>query len=279
MRSLLKIWVYSNIHIALIAFLLSLESNYLLGIQHDFKSPLFVFFSTLFIYNLGYYRAILFQDSAQRFHAEWMKLHVKYWVFSMLVSLIILLYLFSSFNRAAQYVIIFLSIISVLYIIHDLKFKGWKFSIRNIPYLKTFIVSSIWASITLLPQIFEYDLLYLKDQWSIMLLERFLFIFPIALMFDIRDLDSDPENLKTIAKSIGIRLTKIIAIISLLLGFYFYLKLPFGTGTNLLVGFLYVLMIISVLYSSKKREELYYSAWFDGLIGLHALFIIYQFLE
>ena len=278
MKSIIKIWIYSNLHIALIAFLLSLESNYLLGIASDLTSPLFVFFSTIFIYNLGYYSVILFNDDAQRYHAEWMTKHIKYWVFSMLIAVLGIIYLFSNYSFESQIVILALSVLSILYIIHDIRFFGIKFSIRDIPYFKTFIVSAIWVMITVLPQVIEYDLFKENTLWISLMLERFFFIFSITLMFDIRDIESDPDNFSTIPKSIGIKNTKVIAIISLIIGFYFYQLIPIFTSTSVSMSLLYIAMFASVLYSNKNRDELYYSAWFDGLIGIHALIVIYQLI-
>lgn len=278
MKSFLQIWVYSNIHIALIAFLLSLESNYLLGISDDYKSPLFVFFSTLFIYNLGYYRTILFNDEAQRYHADWMKKHVGYWIFSMLISLIAIIYLFSSYTLNAQIIIVVLSFISILYIIHDVNIYGFRLSIRNIPYIKTIIVSAIWVLITLMPQLIDHNLIEVKEMWVPIMMEHFFFILPITLMFDIRDLNSDPDYLLTIPRLLGSKTTKVIAALSLFTGFYFLLKIELPTLGYWEMLTLYLVMLTTVFYSDSKRGEMYYSAWFDGLIGIHAIIIIAQFI-
>lgn len=278
MRSILKIWVYSNIHISFIAFLLSIETNYLLGIPRELKSPLFVFFSTLFIYNLGYYRAILFGDEAQRFHAEWMRKNRSYWIFSLLISLLAIIYLFSSFSYPAQIAIIALSIVSLFYIIHDIRIKGITLSIRNIPYVKTVIVSLIWTLITVLPQLLDTNLLVEDLQWKALIMERFLFILPITLMFDIRDLNSDPENLQTIPRLVGVGKTKIFASVSLIIAYFFLLKLNIPAISQFAMLILYLLMIVSILFSNDKKSEFYYSAWLDGLMAFHAIIIILPFI-
>jgi hypothetical protein len=269
--------VYSNLHISLIAFLLSLETNYILGIEEDLKGPLLVFFSTLFIYNIGYYRSILFGVTAQRSQADWMARHFSYWIFSILISLLALLYIFSSFSVESQFLIGILSIISFIYIIHGITLFSKKISIRNIPYLKTFIVSAVWAMITTLPQIIDHQLFSYYHPWLFLIIERFLFIFPITLMFDIRDMESDPESLQTIPRRIGIKNSKILAVFSLVLGYYFFYNTGMNTEGLILIAFLYVMMILTVIKSSGSRSELFYSAWFDGMMGLHAIFVIAQF--
>lgn len=273
MKSLVKIWIYSNLHIALIAFFLSLECNYIFGIPQDIKSPLFVFFSTIFIYNLGYYRTILFGDKGQREAANWMKEHRSYWIFSMLIALIAISYIYSAYNLNIQLTLIVLTGISVSYVIHDINILGYRFSIRNIPMLKTVIVSAIWALVTVLPQLIEYEL-FDTTPWKIVLAERFLFILPITLMFDVRDQFSDPLSLKTLPKLIGVKFTKAIAITSLALSYVLFLRLQFPIQINIIMMLVFILMLIMILKSSSNRGEFYYSACFDGLIGIHALVVL-----
>jgi hypothetical protein len=277
LKKVIEIWVYSNFHIALIAFLLSLESNYILGIESDFKGPFFVFFSTLFIYNLGYYQAILFKKPAQRFHAEWMIKHIKYWIFSMLLSLIAILYLFSSFSYNAKIVIIVLSLISFFYIIHGVKIGKVNVSVRNIPFLKTIIVSLVWSLITIVPQAIDHEIIETSNSILPLILERFLFVLSITLMFDIRDMQSDPDSLATIPRLIGVNFTKGFALIALGFSFYFLIEIQMITPLFLMI-IVFSLMLLSILFSSTKRQDLFYSAWFDGLMGLHAIFIIYSFI-
>ncbi len=265
--------MYSNIHIALIAFLFSLETNYELGIGWDIKNPLFVFFSTLFIYNLGYYQAILFKKPPQRYHAEWMLKHITYWGFSMLLSLVFILYLFSSYTRETQLIIVLLSFISFIYIIHGIKIGKWKISIRSIPYVKTFIVSLVWAAITVLPQVIENDLLKDSTLWLPLLMGKLLFVLPIALMFDVRDIESDPEEFLTIPRAIGVKATKVLAVLSLFGAFYLFMQLPLSINPIYIMS-VYFLMLLSIVYSTPQRNELFYSAWFDSLMGIHAIVLI-----
>lgn len=236
-----------------------------------------MFFSTLLIYNLGFYRAVLFSDEAQRYHAEWMRKNRSYWVFSMLIALLAVLYLFSSFSHQAQLAIGALSLVSFFYIIHDINIYGFKLSIRNVPYIKTIIVSLIWALITVVPQLLDNNLIGEDIQWKVLLVERFLFILSITLMFDIRDINSDPEYLHTIPRLVGVRITKALAILFLFIGYVFLSKFDIPSYSKIAMLGLYLIMGVTILYSDDKRSEYYYSAWFDGLMGVHAIIIIATF--
>ena len=238
---------------------------------------LLVFFSTLFIYNLGFYRNILFGDEPQREHASWMRKNRTYWIFSLLSSLIVILYLYYSYSIEAKVFIAILSIISFLYIIHNISIFRIKISIRNIPFLKTIIVSIIWTLITIAPQVIESHLYTSDTPWINLLGWRFFFVLPITLMFDIRDINSDPERLKTIPRTLGSTWTKIIALLSLILALYFFLLMDFSAEIYFSIAIVYLLMIISIFNSDPKRGELYYSGWFDGLMALHSIIIISLF--
>ena len=83
---LFRALVYSNLHIALIAFVLSLETNVLFNVENLWTAPAFLFFTTLLIYNLGYYNAIFSSENSYRQQARWLKKHQIYWALSILTG-------------------------------------------------------------------------------------------------------------------------------------------------------------------------------------------------
>jgi hypothetical protein len=255
-----------------------MESNFIFDIKDDLKSPLLVFFSTLFIYNLGYYRTILFNGEPQRGSAEWMKKHSSYWIFSILFSLLAIIYIFSSFSIKSQAIVGILSLFSFLYIIHEIKFTRFTLSIRSIPVFKLVLVSGIWMLVTILPQLVEHDLFESQVAWQTLMAERFLFILPITMIFDVRDMESDPIDLKTLPKLTSVAFTKGLAILSLALAYFFFYNLQFPSLIDIIMLLLYLAMLVTILYSKSSRGELYYSGWFDALMGLHALIIIGYYL-
>jgi 1,4-dihydroxy-2-naphthoate octaprenyltransferase len=136
-------------------------------------------------------------------------------------------------------------------------------------------VSAIWALITLIPQVIDLHLFSIDHHWPMLLLERFFFILPITLVFDIRDIQSDPESLLTLPKLIGSKGTKFLAAISLFIGYYFLLHLNLSKEIIISMAVLYMLMFLSILYANEKRDELYFSGYMDALMGVHALVILF----
>jgi hypothetical protein len=269
-----RVWVYSNIHIALIAAALSLETNVLLNIRPLFVAPLFIFSATLLIYNLGYFKAIYSKEQSYREQARWMKARKTYWVFSMLLALSIIFFLVSDFNFKSQLILGFFGFLTTVYIMHDLKLFGKYFSIRSIPYLKVFIVAFTWSAVTILPQLMTSEFYFNDSNWKWLLFERFFFILSITLMFDVRDLQHDPKNLHTIPQSIGITRSKWLSFFFLAIALVGLFHLNLNHYQFIAILMIYFLTLIMIYHSHSDKDDIYYTGWFDGTIGLHAIAII-----
>jgi len=272
--NIFKSWVFSNIHIALIAAALSLETNIIFDIKPHGIAPAFIFFATLVIYNLGYFNALFSKEISYREQARWMKDNITYWIFSIMIGLIGLIYLITKFGYLGQLTIGIFGFITFIYILHGVNFFGKYISIRSIPYIKVFIVALTWSAITILPQIVDLKINLQELNWVWLLFERFFFILSITLMFDVRDLHRDPKNLHTFPQIIGVKKTKWLSAFFLGVASIGLIKLDLKSIQSLGILFTYMLILFMVYRSKPEKDEVFYTGWFDGLIGLHALVII-----
>lgn len=271
---LFRSWVYSNIHIALIAAALSLETNILLNVKPLGIAPGFIFSATLVIYNLGYFNAVFSKDQSFREQARWMKANRVYWVFSILIGLIALIYLVAKFGFLGQLIFGIFGFITFIYILHDVSLFGKHFSIRSIPYIKVFIVALTWSVITILPQFIDQKANLAALNWEWLLFERFFFILSITLMFDVRDLYHDSKKLHTFPQSIGVIKTKWMSVFFLGIASIGLINLDLTSIQLFGVVFVYMLTLFMVYRSKPDKDDIFYTGWFDGVIGLHALVII-----
>lgn len=269
-----KSWVYSNIHIALIAGALSLETNILLDVRPLGIAPLFIFFATLVIYNLGYFNALFSKEKSYREQARWMKVNLTYWVFSILIGLLALIYLIAKFGFLGQLTIGIFGLITFIYILHDVNLFGKYFSIRSIPYIKVFIVALTWSVITILPQIIDQAINLSEFKWRWLLFERFFFILSITLMFDVRDVHHDSKKLYTFPQILGLKYSKWLSVFFLGIASIGLFNLELTPKQLLGVLLIYFLTLFMVYWSEPDKDEVYYTGWFDGVIGLHAVVII-----
>jgi len=269
-----RTWVYSNIHIALIAAALSLETNIILDVRPLGIAPGFIFCATLVIYNLGYFTAMFSTERSYREQARWMKANMIYWVFSIMIGLIGLIYLVTKFGLLGQLTFGVFGFITFIYVLHDVSLFGKHFSIRSIPYIKVFIVALTWSVITILPQIIDLETNLNELGWKWLLLERFFFILSITLMFDVRDLYHDPDKLHTFPQSIGVIKTKWMSVFFLVIASIGLINLDLAFNQLLGIAFVYMLTLFMIYRSQPDKDDIFYTGWFDGVIGLHALVII-----
>jgi hypothetical protein len=96
--------------------------------------------------------------------------------------------------------------------------------------------------------------------------QRFVLIFVLILIFEIIDLQFDDPNLKTVPQQIGVKRTKIIGML-LLIVFYLleFFKQNF-VQKQLLVNLVLVFTILAFLiFSNENRSKYYSSFWVESI--------------
>jgi len=170
--------------------------------------------------------------------------------------------------------VIFLShlgIISTLYNVPK-KTKGiFYFPLRSIPVLKIFLIAYVWASISsFLPSILANEQVFTL-QIFLVFIAHLLFIFSIAIQFDIRDYQLDSKNaLITFPQLFGVILAKLLAILCLII---FTLIISYITKE----WYIYVLSMVMaglILNSSTERKDHYFTFYLDGTIILYFITIL-----
>ena len=269
MKHVLSFYLNSNIFVALSAFCLYKVSEILFDIQ-NYQIALFVFFSTLFAYN--YMRSsFLSQTINSSFKIESSQINN-----GLLLSLSALASIFISIVLGLKFIqLLFLPIvISALYplsfTIHNIKF-----SLRDVPFLKIFIIAFVWSYVTLL-----LPALYLGVEINYFLisnfLQRFLFILAISIPFDIRDFKID--RMKTLPNTIGVENSKFFAwfclvVIDLLLIIdlvYNDITIPFFIAVFCSIE----LCALCIYFANSERPHVFYSFFVEGLSIIMYLFVL-----
>ncbi len=195
---------------------MSLQSQRLLfGDWKISTATSFIFFSTILMYAI--HRLI----GLSKINAPPSKEHLKISsLFGQAVFIYAILaaigsaYFFLHLSSNLQLSFIAPIIISALYV---LPFSKSGKRLRDFHFIKIFLISIIWAWVTVLIPAQERDM-RLNIPTLFIYIERALFVFAITLPFDIRDMSVDQStSLKTIPVVIGIKRTKIIAAISIFL--------------------------------------------------------------
>jgi len=152
------------------------------------------------------------------------------------------------------------------------------FRLRQIPYLKIFLIAFVWSTITiLLPVIHSENKI---EDWRVttMIIERFLFVLAITIPFDIRDVEDDSKTeLKTIPLKIGknksLKLSIVLMTLFLILTIIHY---TIASQSFLIIA--YVISFLTTLFFliSKKIQNLtlYYYGFLDGTMFLQGILVL-----
>ncbi len=172
--------------------------------------------------------------------------------------------------KIASWTLVMLSILpGLISLLYPLSFRNpmQSFtSLRTIPGLKVFLIASSWAYITfLIPVIYWYDIQPLD--WVEFGMRVFL-IIALIIPFDIRDLQMDDSQLRTLPQVLGVHRSKLLAMV--LLGLYLVWKFIqhfLGCLTpEMLVAWTLGLMYAAVLIykMNVSSSEIRSSFWIEG---------------
>ena len=239
----------------------------------DLHLLVFVFFSTLVVYNLNLIEGMK-GLRASAFRSErhnWIVKREKFiWAFSVL-SLIVSVAELTALKKDTLIFLLVPGLFALGYAV-PIKLPGMKtIRLRELPFVKIFLVAWVWATFTVgLPLVQQSGMQELLTTDNFLLFfSRAVFIFAITIPFDIRDLayDSD-KHIATIPSRFGIEKSKYI---SLFLLFIFiassFVRCNFGfcnlyefcaLVTSALVSAVLVVMV------NSQRKELFYSLGIEG---------------
>jgi hypothetical protein len=218
----LKILVYSNLLIGFSAGCYAAGWSRYIGVNNWIDYSFFSFFAAVALYNLDKLWKIQWVSEP----SDWLlwigKHRIKLWFSTILFGILaiyVLIWNIELKNISATIVLGSTGIIGILYSI-PLPF----IRLRNIPGVKAFLIACVWVFFLAgFPAINERIVL---THPYLIFGSMFTFFFTITIPFDIRDIDKDPEQLKTIPQRFGIHKSKmlsyIILVISLLFAIFSY---------------------------------------------------------
>ena len=285
-NKLLDFIFFGNYFYGLCAVILSIEAT----LQQRF--PLnnivyffFVFLATVLYYTYPYVRRCSFISANSR--TNWYTRNYNFVRLSQISSTVILaaVFAFFLFNYSLallhvpllQWLIIFIfPIVAALY--YGLN----KYNIRQIGWLKPFIIGFTWAGlVTVYPVLFycivnkqPYEI---TTVGTLLFLKNFVFITALCIMFDVKDYASDYlKNLKTFVVNIGLRNTIFFILFPLailgLFSFIIYAELHEFPLPRVLLNIIPFLLLIAAAFSLRKRRSiLYYLIVIDGLMLVKGL--------
>lgn len=274
----LRFFLHGNFILAVAAVSLCLVTQVQSGFAPEFYPfHLLIFAACVVEYNL--HRLLKFysiEESSRHKEYKWLSENLfSGWLIT-IVSLIILLSSFLYVSAAVRWVFLVSGFIALLY---SLPVKGWlaRFSLRRLPFFKTFILALVWSSITVfipavhISSVPGYEIIQIFAG-------RFIFIFSLALLFDIRDIEADQSaGIKTIPVVFGETLTRRLSVILLFLFPLCSLVLSGFSGKYYLAASAFLISVFMTLLINCRfcrKSNLYYPVFLDGSMIFYSFTVI-----
>jgi hypothetical protein len=266
-------YIYSNIHVALAGFCMAKIS--LLKFQNSTNViPVFIALSIIVSYNFIRFYEI------KTSRLIWLKK----WFFELKNSLIVLsafsslglLYIlgFTNFNYNSLLILAPFAFITFFYVVPVYKNEKIEVSFRNFPSVKIFSIAISWAAICVLFALNEVNIALDKIVW-IEFIQRFFILIVITLPFDIRDVNYDSKNLKTLPQILGVKTSKLFGLILLVVFVFFtFFKEKY------LISEVFINVLISLItglflwFSSFEKSRYYTSFWVEAIPVFWLLLIV-----
>lgn len=262
LKQIFNFYIDSSIHVALAVFALSWVTLLEFGIPYDRAVLYFIFFSSITGYNFVKYFGLA------RFHhrslTNWLKLIQ---VFS-LMCFIGMCYFALKLELISLVVILGFGVVTFLYAIPFLPNKilyDKHKNLRNVSGLKVYIIALVWAGVTVVLPLLNNHV-PLDTNVVVTGFQRFVFVTVLMFPFEIRDLNYDSLKLATIPQQIGIKNTKMVGVLLLMLFFLLeFLKpqLNVEHTVSMLITMFVTLMFL--IFANRNQGRYYSSFWVEGI--------------
>lgn len=261
-KRFIDFYINSSIHVAFSVYSLVRMSQFMFKISEDKPTLYFAFFGTIVGYNFVKYYALARTQKLQ------MRRELMGIVFISLISLIVSGYYFFQLKQTTKIVGLMVFVLTLLY---TLPFFPNRRNARNWAGIKIYIIALCWVGVTLVLPIINAEIA-VTSYFYLKCIQRFLLVFVLILIFEIIDLQNDDSNLKTIPQQIGVKKTKILGLILLLLFCVFEF---FNGESNNNVNFQFYQLLLNLVFAiiiglflafaNPFRSKYYTSFWVESV--------------
>ncbi|QYS89599.1 hypothetical protein [Flavobacterium davisii] len=256
LKKIFDFYINGSIHVALAVFAFIEITCAEFQLRIDNNVSWFAFFGTIVGYNF-----IKYDELARVKKVVWHS-QLKGVIVLSFVSAVCCGYYFFQLNQPTQIIAIVSLLLTGFYTLPILP-KSTNF--RNWSGVKIYLVALSWAIVTVFLPIFYSEMLIGELIW-IYFIQRFLIVFVLMLIFEIVDLSNDALSLQTIPQQIGVKKTKwlgyvLLVICALLKVFKFNSNGNFNNQLVVLPFFI----AIALFFATANRSKYYTSFWVEAI--------------
>ncbi|WP_179020833.1 hypothetical protein [Winogradskyella forsetii] len=262
-KHIFHFYLNSSIHVALAACALTWVSLVELELGYDQNLLLFVFFASVTGYNFVKYFGVA------KFHhrslAGWLRfiqgfsllafLAMCYFAFSLEIETLILIGILGT--------ITFFYAIPIM-IPRQFLFDDHK-NLRQIGGIKVYVIALVWTFTSVILPVVNNEMSINADI-ILLTVQRFCFVLVLMLPFEIRDLNYDSIKLATIPQKIGIKKTKFMGVLLLMIFVILdYFKEQFKEEAFISTLVITAITLLFLLFSNKNQSKYYSAFWVESL--------------
>ena len=254
LKKCFEFYVKSSIHVALSVTCLGSLTAALFLDSIAQNMLIFIFSSTLFVYNfIKYFPLVSIFCGVRDFLVI---------LIVSILSFLIASVLFFSLNFTSK---VFVTVGGLLVIIYTIPLFGETTNGRNKKGWKIYLVALSWVMLTVGVPLatmnsFSFSL-FLK--WSFI---QFIYVWVATLPFEIRDFKTDDLSLQTIPQQLGIYKTKLLGQMILSLGFVFAVFVfPLDASMIVPLFIAFLMLGVGLNYSSMNSSKYFESFWIEGI--------------
>ena len=261
-RKIFDFYIEASIHLALSCFALVHITQHYFNISKDYSMAYFAFFGAIVGYNFVKYEALVRAKKMQ------LKDNLKVITILSFLSLLAAGFYFFQLRSITQIVSVAVLILTLLYTLPC--FPNRK-NARNWAGVKIYIVALCWVGVTVVLPVLNANIVITADFYS-NCIQRFLLIFVLILIFEIIDLNKDDPHLQTVPQQIGVKRTKILGYVILLI--FIALEI-FNNNINFTFNFQFLSLIFDIVialvivlflaFANEKRSKYYTSFWVESV--------------
>lgn len=271
-KKLIHYILFGNQFIAIAAVLLTASTFRIFNLDLLDQWPLLVLIygATVFIYSFHAIITIKPRTGYQSLRINWISRNKGFMKYSSYLILAFCLIPVFSLKSTTLISLIPLFLFSLFYTIKIWVGDNSK-SLKEIPFVKTFLVASVWSFITVFLPLLEAGMEF-SGKVYIIYAERFFMILSMCIPFDIRDYFQDLKHkVLTFPLFSGLSGAKILS--GFCLSIYFAISIVGETpGSPLMYA---IPAIIFIILATPYKRDLYYNLFGDGLLFCYAFSVLF----
>lgn len=148
-------------------------------------------------------------------------------------------------------------------------------NLRSLGIVKVLLVALVWTMTTMLIPVLQAEITIVSWDLWLLLLQQIILVLILLIPFEIRDLNFDEPNLKTIPQRVGVKKTKLMG--GFLVFIYcnsLFLRDTLMQDELLQKGFISLLLLFVLLITKQKQSPYFAAFYVEGIPILWALAII-----